>query len=131
MKGLDVEACAETPARFLADAEHLVMADLVAAGLARPDDVAVDLALGAGAFPPDRRHEEGDGALAAPTLGVHTGVDDETRRTKQEALDHADPAQGIVRIDAKLVTEGLGIKAIAFAKGRYPERAVEQGNVAR
>src|SRR5688572_24494623 len=102
VEALEVKAVAEAGARLLAQPDELVMADLVAAGLARPDDVAVDLALRGARVEPDGVDEIADRLVAAPAFGVHAGVHHHPGGAVEEALQHADPALGEILILADL-----------------------------
>src|SRR3546814_19248594 len=69
------------------------MADLVARRLARPDGVAIDLALAAAAGDAGSGDEIIGRLLAAPALGVKDRVDHEAGRPEQVRLEHPGPTQ--------------------------------------
>src|SRR5688572_26558864 len=104
------------------------MADLVAAGLARPDDITLDLARRGDRIEPDILREVSDRLLAAPALRMHARVHDDPGRPVHEALKHADPASGEVAVHADLVGQLFRIEAPAFAISGYADVAVEKGN---
>src|SRR3546814_8885391 len=93
------------------------MAHLVAAGLAGPGAISVDLAL----YFLDRRAVGGreplDSVVAGPPLGVEPRVDDQPAGAERHGLEIAEPSQRIAFVDAELVGELLGIERPAFRIG--------------
>src|SRR6476469_6379398 len=90
------------------------MTDLVAAGLARPAAIAVDLArhlerVGAVAL-----DEEVDALLASPALGMDPGVDDEPAAAKRDRLEIAEASDREIVIHAELIHQLLGVQSPAF-----------------
>src|SRR6478735_9342333 len=88
--------------------------DLVAARLPRLGAVALDLTLGPGLREAGGRDEVIGRLFARPLLGMNAGIDDQTRRAKQEGLEIAGALQRI-GIAMKLVAKLFGIKRPAFA----------------
>src|SRR6476469_3326260 len=111
---LEVIFGAERRLRLVAQGDDGRMADLVAAGLAGPGAIAVDLA----------RHFERVGAvdvdeiidalLAGPALGMDARIDHQAAAAEGDRLEIAEAADGEVVIDAKLVDQLLGIERPAF-----------------
>ena len=102
------------------------MADLVAAGLARPGAIAVDFGLdilerrsvGAG--------EPLDGVIARPALGVQAGVDDQAAAAIGDRLEIAQPPGNIAVIGAQFVAQLLGIERPALAIGVEGQQRPDQ-----
>src|SRR6266567_5436090 len=67
----------------IAQFAELELAEFVAASLCRPRDVAVRLRLECGLIHRSRLAEEVDDLIAAPSLGVNPGVDDQTHGAEQ------------------------------------------------
>ena len=107
------------------------MADFVAAGLAGPAAIAVDLArhfLGLGAVDVD---EEADALLALPALGVEAGVHHQPAGAEGERLEIAEPPDGEIVIDAEFVRELLGIERPAFRIGVEREHGADERQLVR
>ena len=92
----------------------LAMADLVAAGLARPGAIAVDLALDVAARRAVGGREPLDRMVAGPALGVEPGVDHQPAGAERNRLKIAEPPERIALVAAELVAELLGIERPAF-----------------
>src|SRR3546814_5646440 len=90
------------------------MADLVARRLARPDGVAIDLALAAAAGDAGSGDEIIGRLLAAPALGVKARVDHEAGRPEQVRLEHPGPTQRVALEHPNLVGQLLGIERPAL-----------------
>src|SRR5688500_9040645 len=83
---LEIEACAEARARLLAQPHDLGMAYLVAACLAGPDQVTIDLAFRGDGVEPDVLGEITDRAVAAPAHRVHAGINNDPRGAIKKRL---------------------------------------------
>src|SRR5262249_8826409 len=107
------------------------LADHVAAGLARRYAVALDLSDRPSFSIADRVHVELDRLLAGPALGVHACVDDETYRTEYRILEHAQLSPPVLRIQAHLVRELLGVERPTFAVAGEPDRLAQHRDALR
>src|SRR5262245_49669204 len=117
VEGAQIVARPERGPRRIAQAIDGAVADLVAAGLAWPGAIAVDLALhfvGIGAV---FAHEEVDALRARPALRVNAGVDDQAAGAEGERLQIAEAANREIVIDAEFVGQLLGVKRPAFGIG--------------
>ena len=105
------------------------MADLVAAGLARPGAIAVDFALDF----LDRRAVGGgepvDRLLPGPALGVEAGVDHQAAAAIGDRLEIAQPPRHIAVIGAQFVAQLLGIERPALAIGVEGEERADEGQL--
>ncbi len=130
MEGAQVEAVLGLG--FLAQAGDDGVTDLVGAGLARPDAVAVDLAVrGVQRLGPGGRHVF-DRPFAAPALGVDAGVDHQAHGPEQIGHQEANAAQRIGRIGVQIVgRHSLGVQRPAFVEGREAARAAPLRQLAR
>ena len=91
----EVEARAQSGLRRRPQAIDLAVADLVAAGLAGPGAIAINLALDVAARAAVGGREPVDGVLTRPPLGMEAGVDDEAARAKGDRLEVAEAAERI------------------------------------
>src|SRR5580698_1556652 len=102
VEGGEVKAHTGARARLITHPLPFRVADLVAAGLSRPDAVAVDLAL----RPPSRlaghAYQIIGRLLAAPALRVQTRIDHQSRRTELHRLQITDAAERMVIVCPKL-----------------------------
>src|SRR3546814_3576083 len=126
---LVVITLAERGLGLAAQSIDLVMAHLVAAGLAGPGAISVDLAL----YFLDRRAVGGreplDSVVAGPPLGVEPRVDDQPAGAERHGLEIAEPSQRIAFVDAELVGELLGIERPAFRIGVEGEQRADERQV--
>src|SRR6185369_11277726 len=129
MELLDVESGTEALLRLVAGAHPGRMSNLVAAGLADHRAVALDLPLRAGAGVAGRLDHVIGRLLAAPSLGMDPGVDDQTRGAEQERLEITGAAERIVRIDAELIGDLLGIKRPTLRVGGEAAGLAQQRDV--
>src|SRR4029079_1192412 len=90
------------------------MADLVAAGLARPAAIAVDLTRHFEWVRSVLLDEEVDALLARPALGVQAGIDDQPTAAEGDRLKVAQAADREVVVHAKLVNQLFGVERPAF-----------------
>src|SRR5688572_19825370 len=106
----DIEFGSQSGLRLAAKLADLELADLVGGGLAGIGDVAVDLAADVEVRQERVFAEESDGAVAAPTLGMQPGVDDQAHGTPGLERQASEIGVGIL-IEAHLLAQGFGIKA--------------------
>ena len=107
-----VELCPEDCLRLFPRAHPRKVSNLVAARLANRCAIALDLALNAGPREARGLHHIVDGLFPAPTLGVQSGVDDQTGGSEQEGLEVAALLDALV--PANLVRKLLGIKKLSL-----------------
>src|SRR5690606_12559916 len=109
----------------------LLLADHEAAGLARIDAVAVDLALGGVAVLARVGHHPVDRLFTRPARMVDAGVDDHAAGPEKLPLQITDPADRIALIGADFVGQLLGVERPAFGPGRETDRPPEQRQLPR
>ena len=126
MELADVELLAERLLGLLTDAQPDDLADHVAAGLARPNDVAFDLGDRAAFLVAHGLGHVLDGLLAAPLLVVHAGVDHQAHGAEQGVVQHADLAARVVLVDAHLDGQLLGIERPTLGIAREADDLADQ-----
>lgn len=119
MEGAEVEFVTQGFARVGAEFLDLEFADLISQSLAGPDNVTVNLDLDVMAGLGGVRHEEVDGVLAAPALGMHADIDHQPDRTPHFIGQLTEFVIWVV-VHADVVAEAFGIEAPAFTVGGEP-----------
>ena len=128
MEGLEVEGCVLATTRLLAQRQPQALADRVRRRLPRPAEVAVELEAQEALGHVGVRRQECPRLVVRPgaptNLGgsvetaVHADVDDDARGAQRLPVEHAE-AGGVVRVEAELVHEALGVQGPAL---RVPGR---------
>ena len=122
----DVEFRAQRLLGPLALLEEFQLAQHVAAGLARPHAIALDLGDGFAFRIAQGVDIEFQGLFAAPFQAMHAAVHHQPHAAEHGVVQLPDGAEGIVLIHADLHRHLLGIQRPAFDIGAEPQRLADQ-----